>query len=221
MVQKIIDVEEVARLIKTGDTITVSGILGIMYPERYMSVLEARFLSTGEPRDLTWFDPSPTGPGPGFEHLCHTGMLKRVIESWYTMFPRLVEMVLNNHIEAYCFPLGSLHLLLREMARQSPGLLTQVGLNTYIDPRMQGGKLNRAAKEDLIRIIELDGEEWMYYKTFPIDVAIIRGTTADEEGNITVEEEPLTLGILYQAMACSSRPRPDSATSSAGRTGPR
>ncbi|MEE9610050.1 MAG: hypothetical protein V3W19_02305, partial [Desulfatiglandales bacterium] len=146
---KVLDVEEAAKLINNGDTITVSGILGILYPERVMSVLEARFLSSGEPRNLTWFDPSPTGPGPGFEHLSHQGMLKRVIESWYTPFPQLVDMILDNRLEAYCFPLGSLHLLLREMARQSPGMLTQVGLNTYVDPRMQGGKLNTVTKEDL------------------------------------------------------------------------
>lgn len=204
MVNKILDVEEAVRLIKSGDTITVSGILGILYPEMFMSALEARYLASGEPGDLTWFDPSPTGPGPGFEHLCHKGMLKRVIESWFTLFPQLVEMVLKDQIEAYCFPLGSLHLLLREMARQSPGLLTQVGLHTNIDPRIRGGKLNNVTEEDLIRLVEFDGEDWLFYKTFPIDAAIIRGTTADEEGNITVEEEPLTLGILYQAMAAKN-----------------
>jgi propionate CoA-transferase len=204
MANKVLEVDEAVQLIASGSTITVSGVLGVVYPERVMSALEARFLATGEPRDLTWFDPTPSGRGPGFERLAHPGMLKRVIDSWYTPFPQLVSMIQANQVEAYCLPLGTLHLLVREIARGSPGLLTQIGLHTYVDPRAQGGKLNSVTKEDLVTVVELEGEDWLRYKTFPVDVAIIRGTTADEDGNLSVEEEPLTLGILYQAMAAKN-----------------
>jgi propionate CoA-transferase len=204
MASKVVDVEQAVGLVASGNTVTVSGILGVLYPEKVMAALAARFLSTGEPRDLTWFDPTPTGRGPGFEHFAHQGMLKRVIDSWYTPFPELVNMIQENQVEAYCLPLGTLHLLVREMARGSPGLLSQVGLNTYVDPRVQGGKLNSMTQEDLIKVIDYEGEDWLLYKTFPVDAAIIRGTTADEDGNLSVEEEPLTLGILYQAMAAKN-----------------
>ena len=197
----VLPVEEAAGLIRNGETLTVSGIGGLLLPEKVLAALEARFISEGEPRDLTWFDPSPTGAGPGFEHLAHEGMLKRVIESYFTGKPELTRMVVEEQVEAYSFGLGSLHLLTRDIATGRSGHLTKVGLNTYMDPRQQGGKLNRRAQEDLVELVEVKGDEYLFYKAFPINVALIRGTTADEEGNITMEEEPVSAGALFQALA--------------------
>lgn len=204
MSNKVIEAQEAIRLIEDGDTITIGGILGIGYPEKIISALEISYLTTGEPRDLTLFEASPTGLGIGFEHLAHEGLLKRIIESWFTPFQELVSMIKENKVEGYCLPLGSLHCLTREIAAGRPFYLTKVGLNTAFDPRQTGGKLNSKTTEDLVSIVTIDGEEWMKYKAFPINVAIIRGAVADEEGNISLEGEPLTLGHLYQAMAAKN-----------------
>ncbi len=201
MAPKVITAEEAARLIQSGDSITVGGIVGTMLPETVLAALEARFLTEGEPHDLTWYDPSPTGAGPGYEHLAHEGMLKRVYESWFPPMPELVSLIQQEKVEAYFIPLATGHLLLRETAAGKPGLLSQMGLQTVVDPRLGGGRLNRKAKEPLTRVVEVMGEEHLFYPSVPIDVAIIRGTTADEAGNIGLEEEPLSLGLFYQAMA--------------------
>lgn len=201
MAPKLISADEAARLVKSGDTITVGGIVGTMLPEKVLAALEARFLTEGEPSGITWYDPSPTGAGPGYEHLAHEGLLKRVYESWFPPMPELVSLIQQDKVEAYFIPLATGHLLLREIAAGKPGLYSKVGLHTVVDPRQLGGRLNNATKEPLTQVVQLAGEERLFYPGFPINVAIIRGTTADEAGNISLEEEALTLGIFYQALA--------------------
>ena len=204
MVAKLVTAEEAAALIKDGATITVSGIGGTMYPQQVLAAIEVRFLAEGHPQGLFWFDPSPTGAGPGFEHLAHEGMLKRVIESWFVPMPELIKLIKANKVEAYSYPLATAHFLVREIAAGRQGYLTQVGLHTYVDPRQGGARLNAGTTEELVEVRQFGGEEWLWYKGFPIDVAIIRGTSADEVGNIGYEEETLSLSALNQAQAAKS-----------------
>ncbi len=204
MVAKVVTAQDAAALAGDGDTITVSGIFGTMMPELVVSAIEARFLNEGHPRDLFWYDPTPTGAGAGFYHLVHEGLLKRIVQSHLLPLPELVALVKANKVEAYLYPLATGHFLLREIGAGRNGYLTKVGLHTFMDPRQKGGKLNARTTEDLIEVRGFGGEEWLWYKGFPINVAIIRGTTADEVGNIGYEEEPLSLGVLNQAQAAKS-----------------
>ncbi len=204
MVAKVVSAEEAVSLIKDGATITLSGIGGTMLPEQVASALEMRFLTEGHPKDIFWFDPSPTGAGPGFEHLSHEGLLKRVIGSWFVPMPNLIAMIKANKVEAYSYPLGTAHFVVREIAAGRKGYLSKVGLHPYIAPRQGGARLNTRTTEEMLEVREFGGEEWLWYKGFPIDVAIIRGTTADEVGNIGYEEETLSLSALNQAQAARS-----------------
>jgi propionate CoA-transferase len=210
MTDKIMRVEEAVKLVKDGDTVSVCGIVGGLVPERTLAALGKRYLDSGTPRDLTVVFPVAVGDvygTAGTDHIAHEGMLKRVIGGSYVTAPasskppKIYEMVFQNKIEAYNFPMGVLMHLHREIAAKRPGLVTGVGLRSFVDPRINGAKMNEVTKEDLIEVITINGEEYLFYKTFPINVAIIRGTTADEDGNITMEHEPSFSITLYQAMA--------------------
>jgi propionate CoA-transferase len=197
---KIRTAEEAVQLIRSGDCFTVSGTVTAMLPEKLLQALEMRFLSDGEPRDLTWFDPFPTGV-PGIEPLSHPGLLKRVIGGWYTPHPRLREMIVGNEVEAYLYPLGTLSFWCQAMAAGRDVYLTKVGLETYLDPRNGGGRLNERTAEELVKRVTIAGEEWLAYQQLPITVALIRGTVVDEAGNLSIEDEAITMNVLYQALA--------------------
>ena len=202
MVAKLISAEDAAALVKDGATITIAGIGG--GAEQVLEALEVRFLTDGHPKDLFWFEPSPTGAGPGFEHLSHEGLIKRVIESWFVTKPELIRLIKANKIEGYSYPLATSHFLVREIAAGRKGYLTKVGLHTYVDPRQGGARLNTRTAEEMVEVREFGGEEWLWYKGFPIDVALIRGTSADEVGNVGFEEESRSLSVLNQAQAAKS-----------------
>lgn len=197
---KVVTAEEAVRLIPDGACITVSGTIGWLYPAKVLQALEVRFLTEGHPRDLTWFDPFPTGI-PGLEPLSHAGLLRRVIGGWYTPHPRLQEMIRAEEVEAYMFPLGTLSFWLQAMAAGRDFYLTKVGLETYVDPRQGGGRLNRRTTEELVSLEYVAGEEYLRYRRLPVDVAILRGSVVDEEGNLSLEGEPVTMNSLYQAIA--------------------
>ncbi len=210
MPNKIMTAEEAVKLINGDDTVSICGIVGGLVPEKTLAALEKRFLDSGEPRNLTVVFPVAVGDvygTAGTDHLAHEGMLKRVIGGSYVTAPasspspKIYEMVYKNKIEAYNLPMGVLMHLHREIAAKRPGLITEVGLRTFVDPRLNGAKMNEITREDLIEIIQINGREYLFYKTFPINVAIIRGTTADEDGNITMEHETSFSITLYQAMA--------------------
>lgn len=201
---KILTKEEAALLIKDKDTLAFSGFELACANEEVAIALEERFLKTGSPQALTVVHSSCWGDRQkkGMSHLSHKGLLKRWIGGIIkASSPKLSEMIQENECEAYNFPQGVLAQLYREIAAKRPGLITKIGLETYVDPRQEGGKMNEATVEELVKVIHLLGEEWMFYPAFPIQVGLIRGTYADENGNITLDKEGLHMEVLPIAQA--------------------
>ncbi|MBK5246367.1 MAG: 3-oxoacid CoA-transferase [Peptostreptococcaceae bacterium] len=189
--KKILTAVEAALLVKNHDTIATSGFVGSGCPEALTKALEKRFLETGEPNNLTYFFPGSQGnrDGRGAEHFAHKGLLKRMIAGHYNTAPAIGKMILNNELEGYNFPQGTLSQLCRDIAAHKIGTITHVGLNTFVDPRLEGGKLNSVTTENLVELVNILGEEKLLYKSFPINIAFIRGSYADELGNVTMQNE--------------------------------
>jgi propionate CoA-transferase len=201
---KILSAEDAVNLIKDGDTILIGGSGGgHAVPERLMAAVERRFLATGHPRMITSVHPVGLGDRAttGAAHFAHDGLLKRIVCGTYVDAPPIARMAWENRIEAYTLPQGALSQLVREIAAGRPGLITHVGLHTFVDPRRRGGRQSDKATEDLVELVEIAGREWMFYKPFPIQVAFLRGTTADEDGNITMEQEAVFGEMLSMAQA--------------------
>ncbi len=201
--KKIIEAEDAVAVIHDGDVIASAGYGGNGTPDQLFVALEKRFLESGAPRDLTLVFAGGQGDmkDKGLNRLGHTGLVKRVIGGHFGLIPRIEKLAVGNQIEAYNLPEGILTHLYRDIGAGKPGTLSPVGLGTYIDPRHGGGRMNAMTTEDIVRLIEIDGEEFLFFKAFPIKVALIRGTTADPDGNITAEREALTLENLALAIA--------------------
>lgn len=200
----VITKEEAADLVDDGDTLLVGGSGGgHAVPETLMAAVETRFLTEGRPRGITSLHPVGLGDEGerGAGHFAHEGLLKRIICGTYVDSPAIGELAARNLIEAYTLPQGALSQLMREMAAGRPGLLTHVGLHTFVDPRFGGGRQSSTAVEQLIEVVELHDREWLFYKPFHVDVAFLRGTTADEDGNVTMEREAVFGEMLSMAQA--------------------
>ncbi|MBR0642946.1 acyl CoA:acetate/3-ketoacid CoA transferase [Plastoroseomonas hellenica] len=201
---KIISAADAARLLQDGDTLLIGGSGGgHAVPDALLAAVGERFRGTGTPRGLTALHPVGLGDGKtrGAGHLAQDGLLKRVVSGTFVNSPGIAQLALDEKIEAYTLPQGSMSQLMREMAAGRPGLLTRIGLHSFVDPRLQGGRQSRRATEDLVELVEFRGEEYLFYRPFRVDVAFVRGSAADEDGNISMEHEAVTLEMLSIAQA--------------------
>jgi propionate CoA-transferase len=205
---KFITAKEAASLIPNGVTVGTNGFLGAIFPEEIAQEIENSYLASGRPNGLTLYFCAAQGDNKtkGLQHLAYPGLIRRTIGGHYGLARKLGELVCQNQIEAYNFPQGVVTHLLCETAAHQPGVLTQVGLGTFADPRQSGGKMNEKTKsaEDLVRLVKVDGKDYLFYRSVPIDCALIAGTYADEDGNISFEREGVRAEAIAMAMACKN-----------------
>ena len=206
MQNKVVTAEEAVKCIKTGDVVATEGFVGNGFAEAIAIALEKRFMDTNDPKDLTLVYAAGQGDGKdkGLNHLAHKGLVKRVVGGHWGLAPKLQKMAFDNEIEAYNLPQGCISHMFRDIAAKKPRTITSIGLGTFVDPRISGGKINSITKDDIVEVVQFDGKDYLAYKTFPIDIAILRGTTADTNGNVTMEKEALFLEVTAMAMAAKN-----------------
>ncbi|MDO0929588.1 CoA-transferase [Streptomyces sp. TG1A-8] len=201
---------QAADLIADGDVVTVNSSSGLNCPDTVLAGIGERFAETATPRDLTTLHPIAAGDMSGIkgiDHIARPGLLRRVVAGSYPSGPsraeppRIWQMIDNGEVEAYNFPSGVVYQMHRAAAAKQPGVFTKVGMGSFIDPDIAGGRMNDSTPAGYVRRTELDGEEWLYFEAITPDVAIIRATTADEHGNLTFEDEASPLGALDLAYA--------------------
>ena len=207
---KVIALEEAAALIPSDAVVSISSSSGLGCPDAMLEAIGTRFRERGAPTGLTTIHPIAAGDMygiDGVDHLAEPGLLKRIIAGSLPSgpssmaSPKIWQMIHEDKVEAYNLPSGILFHMHREAAAKRPGVLTKVGMDTFVDPNLLGGKMNAFTTEDIVSRVTFDGDDWLYFRAIPVDVAIIRGTTADEEGHISMEHEGAYLGVYDQALA--------------------
>lgn len=206
MINKIMTAEDAVDLISDGSCVCVGGFVGNMHPEEISSTIEKKFLEKGKPEKLTLMYAAGQGDGKdrGLNHLGHEGLLSKIIGGHWGLAPKLGQLALENKVQAYNLPQGVLSHMFRDIAAGKPGTITHVGLKTFVDPRVEGGKTNEITTEDIVKVIELDDEEYLFYKAHKIDYAVVRATYADADGNATFEKECNTLEVLSMCQAAKN-----------------
>lgn len=206
MTNKVMTPDDAVALIKDRDTVTISGFVGVGVPDELLLALENRFLGSRTPKDLTLLFAAAPGDGKdrGLNRIAHSGLIARTIGGHYGLAPKLGALAMSGAIEAYNFPQGVISHMFRDIASGKHGTLTRVGIGTFVDPRIEGGKINDRTLHDLVEVVEIAGQEMLFYKSRAVDVAIIRGTSADPKGNISMEREALRGDNLAQAMAAKN-----------------
>ncbi len=200
---QILSADDAAGLIADNWTIASAGFLGVGHAEAVTEAIERRYLKSGAPRDLTLIYSAGQGDRAtrGVSHFGHAGLVRRVIGGHWRSAPKLAQLAIDDQIEAFNLPQGVITQLYRAIAGRKPGVITSIGLNTFVDPRHAGGRLSLRRTEDLVELIELDGREYLRYKPLPIDCALIRATSADSHGNLSIEHEPFHHELLAMAQA--------------------
>ena len=200
-----VSAQEAARMIEDHSSVATIGMTLVSASETILKAIEQRFLETGSPNHLTLVHScGQSDRDRGIQHFAHENMLERIIGGHWGLQPRMMKLIAENKILAYCIPQGQFAQLYRSMAGGEPGKITKVGLGTFIDPRLDGGKMNEVTKSapDIVDVVTIDGEEYMRYKPIPLDYCIIRGTYVDENGNLTTDEEAMKLEVLPAVFAC-------------------
>lgn len=212
---KILSAAQAVASIEDGQTVASVGVIGWAVPDATLKALGERFRETGAPRNLTFYFPCGTGDAVGIrgmDHVAQEGLMKRIVSGSYInpvdpatgQRPALMRLIQDNRIEAYSWPIGASMQWLREVARKSPGYMTRVGVGTYADPDHGGGKFTSRCRDDLIKKIRIEDETLLFYPSWPIDVAIIRASSADAFGNLSFEDEPLVSAGLALALAAKA-----------------
>ena len=206
MKNKVVTADEAVSLVRDRDTLSSCGFVQSCVPEALLKALERRYLKTGTPRNLSLFATAGQGDSKtkGLSHLGHEGLLRKVVAGNWGRMPSVCQLALDEKIYAYNLPQGIIAQLFRDLAGGKPGTFSKIGLHTFVDPRHEGGRINQITTRDIVKLVEFEGDEWLFYKVAPVTVAFIRGTTADPMGNITMEKEPLTLNNLAMAMAAKN-----------------
>ena len=200
---KYITTDQFQEQIKTVKSMAVTGFRWSGTPQLLLRLVREEFDKSGEPNGLTiMFTSSATDPG--LDHLAHPDLLACSFGSYYGSIPEIRKLVQDNKIKGYSLPQGQLSLLFREIGRGSPGLLSTVGINTFVDPRLDGGKLNAKTDDDAVTIESINGKEFLFYHSRPVDAALIRGTIADAKGNVSMRHEPVKTEFLSMAQAARS-----------------
>ena len=208
--RKVVDFAAAAALVPDGAVVAISASSGLNTPDRMLQAIGDRFRASGHPRGLTIVMPISAGDMygiKGIDHLAEPGLIDRIIGGSYPSGPstfeppRIRTMIAQNALAAWNLPSGVIFDMLRDAAAKRPGVLTKVGLGTYVDPRLEGGRMNEAARPDIVRVVEFGGEEWLHFTNFHPRIGIVRGTTADENGNIAMEHEGAFLGNVDVALA--------------------
>ncbi len=196
---------EIAEAVEDGHTVVTVGMTLTGSCEEILTAIEERFERTGHPANLTLVHGAGQSDREGgIQHLAHQGLTRRIIGSHWGLAPQWMEMITEDKVEAFCLPQGQMMHWYRAMARGETGLLSRIGLNTFIDPMYQGGKMNArtlALDETLVERVTFQGQSYLWYKAVPLDWALIRGTAADGAGNLSAEEEPMKLEMLSVALA--------------------